>query len=251
MARQRGLFPFTGTMGGYTGWRNKNGDYFVKQKSKLDKKKIDKNPNMAPQKNMRKYFTLASKLSTEIRTSLQPFINQLHESDLHHKLTELCMEALYARHPKKCPAQYDLTALPEHIAGYRLSSQRNLFTHAPGLILKQAEGEDGWMDLHIGGWILPDKQINESGATHLRWQVVITAITGKEHIPQRNKIIRSEWMDIHKPQPWDCGIEYGPFLLPDGGVIIALVLDTAQFTCGEYYTMESIKAMNILTLITP
>jgi hypothetical protein len=72
---------------------------------------------------------------------------------------------------------------------------------------------------------------------------------GKEAIPQVNKIIRSEWMDIRKSQPWACEIGYGPFILPKGGVIVALVLDTAQFVCDEYYSMQTIRAMSILHMV--
>lgn len=79
---------------------------------------------------------------------------------------------------------------------------------------------------------------------------LVGALTAKPPKARRNKIIASPWMPIEKSQPWQTEIEYAPFITPKGAAIVALALETAiQEPDGQFYTLESIKAMNMLEIL--
>lgn len=249
MAKQQGQFKFTGTIGNLTGWRDKNGVYHVKTKSSLNKEKIMRYPSMAGQRKAMDYFGLASTTASEIRRSLQPLINQFADKQLQDRLTKLCAKMLQRSHPEECPKTYDFSALTEKIEGIRLRKEACVFQFASETILEVSDADEGWLDLSIGNWNIPDALIEKAGATHLKWHVCIAPLMAKPLTKVPKKIITSDWMDIQQPTPWKCEFHYSPFLTKDGAVIIALALETAVWVSGEYYTTETIRAMNILKVI--
>lgn len=233
-------------MNGLTGWKGRDGNYYVKAKSSLNKKKVDANPNMEPQRQARNHLALASQAATEIRSALQPFASQYADAQAHSRLTQTCMKAMMKHCHGPCPEAFDYAALPTRIAGFPMNRTQPLSRYATQLQLIHSDADTGWADLTIKGWHLQDNAIHKSGATHLRWIAVTAGLTAQPIPNKRNRVITSPWMDIHHPQPWTTPIEYGPFITPGGAAIIALVLETAQYASNCYYHLETIKAMDIL-----
>jgi hypothetical protein len=135
------------------------------------------------------------------------------------------------------------------LKGYPLAKDcLSRFCPIPNLI--PDSGELGWCDLNIEGWTIPNYLLAKSGATHMRWVVVVGALTAQPPKARRNKIIPSPWMPIRQRQPWQTEIEYAPFITPNGAAIVALALETGiQEPNGQYYPLQTIKAMNILEIL--
>ena len=171
MARQANGLQIEGTIGNLTFYKTKKG-YFVKQKSNLDKKRIQTDPAYARTRENNKEFGHVAKMGRLIRQSLGGLLRRVYDPSHTQRLVKV-LTRIKNLDPKARRGERTVgggMAVPEGLLALRgFDFNRNHPMHTMYQGNLDWSMEEGWLKV---GPFLPQDHLNApSGATHVDFKV--------------------------------------------------------------------------------
>lgn len=168
MARQTGIFPITGTLGGLSFYRHKQYGYLVRQKGGVDGKRFREDAAFARSRENSAAFGRASQCGRVVRRALHPW---LHRGDctMVNRLTTAMLRALQAdvHHPRGEQTVQD--GAPEQLVGFRFNAITPLTWFIP-------QPQTRWDGRMLEVKVEPQDITFPAAATHVRLLTIALAV---------------------------------------------------------------------------
>ena len=249
MARQTGTIRFTGSIGNITGYRDKDGNERIRQRSNLDKERLHNDEAFEATRTAWPYMGMASKAGAAIRHAFAPMTKQFSDHRLGPTLVGICQHALRLHHPHCPPDAYDYLEAADELEGMSFTRGRSVFNYADDICIGQPDHHRGTLQITTGKWLLDSHNLLGKGITHLRWTATVAVLPAQTAAHERNLSIHSAWMPVQQQNEWQCALPFAE-ILPNGThAIVALALESSQQVGGDYYPLQSVRAMNIVRVI--
>jgi hypothetical protein len=249
MARQSGTIRFAGSIGNITGYRDKNGNDRIRQRSSLDSDRLHNDIAFEASRTAWPYLGMASKAGAAIRQALAPMTKQFCDHHFTPALVGICQKALREHHPHCPPAAFDYSQASDRLQGLAFRQDRSIYHYAQGIHVAEPDYTAGTLQITTGDWSISPKALKRAAATHLRWTAIVAALPAQQSSQHRSHSIHSAWTKIGQRNDWSCDLPFAGILQNGTHAVIALALESAQLVGNEYCIMDSVKAMNIVKII--
>jgi hypothetical protein len=256
MGKQFGTVHFHGSVGDLTGYRDKYGVDRVRKKSCLDKARLYGDEAFAASRTAWPYLAMASRAGAAIRHALQPLTQQFRDHRTTPALVGICHAYLRQHHASHAPGSFPFEGARKRLEGFAFHADESIFRYATDVEVGEPDYVRGVLGIRMGGWQIPGRGMRRSGATHLRWRVIVGALPAEPEVSRRNHIVNSPWFEIGKSEAWVCEVDFASYL-PAGGhgagsggaAVVAVALEVAQYALEDYAVMRSVQGMNIVRVI--
>ncbi|WP_276483650.1 hypothetical protein [Paraflavitalea pollutisoli] len=170
MAKQCGAFPFTGSIGGVTGYK-RNGQYFVKEKSTVTRDRVLKADNYARTRENSWEFKHAARSSMLLRRVLWPLakLMKLADGHLSPRVNGLCTRIIRTDPVNGRGERRMHAGELEQIEDFAFRKDTNFHTVCKVVTSSTIDTETGTMQFTVKPFDPTSRIDAPEGATHFQW----------------------------------------------------------------------------------
>jgi hypothetical protein len=258
MAKLKSIFPFFGSIGEVTGYRGPDGVERVRKKSSLDKDRLHKDEAFAASRTAWPYLGMASQAGWAIRQALHPLLKNNKDYATSHRLVGACQKGLRRNHRDRTPEVFNFMDAKLELEGFSLVDGRSVRSYVKDLVVSKPDYGSGLLQIEVKDWHMSERDLQRSGATHLRWRVIVAALPQGKSDYRHFEVLDSEWFGLEgkrsgvqglPPQAWVCEVPFTKYLAEGGQAIVAMGIEVAQRDGERYDVMASVKGFDILRVL--
>jgi hypothetical protein len=249
MGKQFGTVHFHGSVGDMTGYRDPYGVDRVRKRSSLDKARLYGDEAFAASRTAWPFMAMASRAGAAIRHALQPLVQQFRDHRTTPALVGICHAFLRSHHAAFAPDSFPFAEARKRLEGFAFNKDESIYRYAQDVEVGEPDYVRGVLGIRMGGWHIPGRGLKRSGATHLRWRVMVGALPAEPEVSRRNHVVNSPWFAIGESEAWACEVDFGAYLPEGGHAVVAVALEVAQYELEAYNVMRSVQGMNIVRVI--
>jgi hypothetical protein len=249
MARQEGVFPFTGKLGKVVGIRGKNNKFFIRTLPDITPEQRAKDPVYEPCRKAATKFGEHAHLGTYIRHCLAAYLELMADGKLNNRLVQKITDARKQMMKDTPDAPLDIRRIAPAFRRFSLREDFCLNEIAPFKPDWTPAEENDTVLLHIPKLVPKGSRWRKVNPEIIRWHLAyipLPAVLGQD-ITHPNRFFFSEWMDIDAVEPL-------VFALPkpkpsDSPALVALGYEAAQGNAELFYSLRTLGAMEILDIL--
>lgn len=167
MARQTGIIKLKGTLGDLTFYKS-GGQYLVRQKSSLDRKRIATDPAFQRTRENGAEFGCAGRAGRVLRTAIRPLLGVAKDRFVTQRLTSALVRVLQADRVNPRGLRNVIDGDAELLTGFEFNRNAALGTtlHAP--YRTDMDRQQGTLTLSVDPFVPSQRVVAPSGATHFK-----------------------------------------------------------------------------------
>lgn len=238
MPKQRGLFPITGTMGGTTFYKTKDGGFLVRQAGGIDADRIATDPAFARTRENGQEFGRAGKAGKLLREALRGVIENVADSTVGRRIFSQFMKVLRADEVSNRGERNVLDGETELFRGFEFNAGRTLGStlHAPYTV--NIDRASGACTVEVPAFSPAEGLAAPPSSTHVKISAIATEIDflNGEH----NSALASSAetaLEEEVTQPLALALN----LPPNSGhpIFLALCVEFLQSVNGKFYKLNN------------
>lgn len=167
MARQKGIFKITGTIGDVTFYKSKDG-YLVREKGTLDAKRIATDPAFQRTRENGMEFGRAGTAGKTLRAALRPLLTNVKATTMVSRLTQMMIKVIQADTVSERGLRNVIDGESELLSGFEFNEMGKLATTLHASFTSEINRTTGEMKVEIPAFSPVNMLTAPQGTTHFK-----------------------------------------------------------------------------------